>query len=156
MGKCVGKGHKGHTSDNSIPHPPMTASFRPCLLGVKEIKTMTLIDATVYFLQRSMENERQYTPVLMNKEEVIVIPRSLQDETKYFSEEVEVLKNAFPDMAKALEAKQPYTIEMTLQEISQLFPGRRVRLDAYTRLTRYLATQQITLNLTSKKTKKVE
>ena len=67
-----------------------------------------------------------------------------------------VLKNAFPDMAKALEENQPYTIEMTLQEISQLFPGRRVRLDAYTRLTRYLATQQITLNLTSRKTKKTE
>ena len=134
----------------------MTASFRPCLLGVKAIKTMTMIDATVYFLQRSMENERQYTPILMNKEEVIVIPRSLQDETKYFNDEVEVLKNAFPDMAKALEAGQPYTIEMTLQEISQLFPGRRVRLDAYTRLTRYLATQQITLNLTSRKTKKTE
>ena len=131
----------------------MTTSFRPCLLGVKAIKIMTMIDATVYFLQRSMENERQYTPILMNKEEVIVIPRSLQDETKYFSEEVEVLKNAFPGMAKALEAGQPYTIEMTLQEISQLFPGRRVRLDAYTRLTRYLATQQITLSLTSRKTK---
>ena len=131
----------------------MTASFRPCLLGVKAIKTMTMIDATVYFLQRSMEDERQYTPVLMNKEEVIVIPRSLNDETKYFSDEVEVLKNAFPDLASALETKQPYTIEMTLQEISQLFPGRRVRLDAYTRLTRYLATQQITLSLTSRKTK---
>lgn len=136
--------------------PPMTANFRPCLLGVKAIKTMTMIDATVYFLQRSMEDERQYTPILMNKEEVIVIPRSLQDETKYFSDEIEVLKNAFPDMAKALEAKNPYTIEMTLQEISQLFPGRRVRLDAYTRLTRYLATQQVTLNLTSRKTKKTE
>ncbi len=111
------------------------------------------MDITVCFLQRAMEDERQYTPILMNKEEVIVIPRSLQDETKYFSEEVEVLKNAFPDMAKALEAGQPYTIEMTLQEISQLFPGRRVRLDAYTRLTRYLATQQITLSLTSRKTK---
>ena len=131
----------------------MTAGFRPCLLGVKAIKTMTMIDATVYFLQRSMEDERQYTPVLMNKEEVIVIPRSLNDETKYFSDEVEVLKNAFPDLASALETKQPYTIEMTLQEISQLFPGRRVRLDAYTRLTRYLATQQITLSLTSRKTK---
>ena len=131
----------------------MTASSRPCLLGVKAIKTMTMIDATVYFLQRSMEDERQYTPVLMNKEEVIVIPRSLNDETKYFSDEVEVLKNAFPDLAKALEAGQPYTIEMTLQEISQLFPGRRVRLDAYTRLTRYLATQHITLSLTSRKTK---
>ena len=115
-----------------------------------------MIDATVYFLQRSMENERQYTPVLINKENIIVIPRSLNDETKYFSDEVEVLKNAFPDMAKALEENQPYAIEMTLQEISQLFPGRRVRLDAYTRLTRYLATQQITLNLTSRKTKKTE
>ena len=141
------------TLKNRNGNPPMTASFRPCLLGVKAMKTMTMIDATVYFLQRSMENERQYTPILMNKDEVIVIPRSLQDETKYFSEEVEVLKNAFPDMAKALEAKKPYTIEMTLQEISQLFPGRRVRLDAYTRLTRYLATQQITLSLTSRKTK---
>ena len=129
----------------------MTASFRPIL--VNELKTMTMIDATVYFLQRSMEDERQYTPVLMNKEEVIVIPRSLNDETKYFNDEVEVLKNAFPDLAIALETKQPYTIEMTLQEISQLFPGRRVRLDAYTRLTRYLATQQITLSLTSRKTK---
>ena len=114
------------------------------------------MDVTVCFLQREMENERQYTPILMNKEEVIVIPRSLQDETKYFSDEVEVLKNAFPDMAKALEENQPYTIEMTLQEISHLFPGRRVRLDAYTRLTRYLATQQVTLNLTSRKTKKTE
>ena len=112
-----------------------------------------MIDATIYFLQRSMENERQYTPVLINKENIIVIPRSLNDETKYFSDEVEVLKNAFPDMARALETKQPYTIEMTLQEISQLFPGRRVRLDAYTRLQRFLATQQITLSLTSRKTK---
>lgn len=111
------------------------------------------MDITVCFLQRTMENEREYTPVLMNKEEVIVIPRSLQDETKYFREEIEVLKRAFPEIEKALETKQPYTIEMTLQEISQLFPGRRVRLDAYTRLTRYLATQQITLSLTSRKTK---
>ena len=111
------------------------------------------MDITICYLQRQIENERQYTPILMNKDEVIVIPRSLQDETKYFTNEVEVLKNAFPDMTKALEAKQPYTIEMTLQEISQLFPGRRVRLDAYTRLTRYLATQQITLSLTSRKTK---
>ena len=120
---------------------------------MKTNSKIDMIDATVYFLQRSMEDERQYTPVLMNKEEVIVIPRSLNDETKYFSDEVEVLKNAFPDLASALETKQPYTIEMTLQEISQLFPGRRVRLDAYTRLTRYLATQQITLSLTSRKTK---
>ena len=130
----------------------MSSRIRRFLLGVKAIKTITM-DATVYFLQRSMENERQYTPVLINKENIIVIPRSLNDETKYFSDEVEVLKNAFPDMVKALEAKQPYTIEMTLQEISQLFPGRRVRLDAYTRLTRYLATQHITLSLTSRKTK---
>ena len=130
----------------------MSSRIRRFLLGVKAIKTITM-DATVYFLQRSMENERQYTPVLINKENIIVIPRSLNDETKYFSDEVEVLKNAFPDMVKALEAKQPYTIEMTLQEISQLFPGRRVRLDAYTRLTRYLATQHITLSLTSTKTK---
>ena len=144
------------TLKNRNVNPPMTASFCPCLLGVKAIKTMTMIDATVYFLQRSMENERQYTPVLMNKEEVIVIPRSLHDETKYFSNDIEVLKKAIPGMAKALEAKQPYTIAMTLQEISQLFPGRRVRLDAYTRLTRYLATQQITLNITSRKTKKTE
>jgi hypothetical protein len=114
---------------------------------------MTMIDATVYFLQRSMEDERQYTPVLMNKEEVIVIPRSLQDETNYLCDEIAVLKKAFPEMTRALEAGQPYTIEMTLQEISQLFPGRRVRLDAYTRLTRYLATQHITLSLTSRKTK---
>lgn len=112
-----------------------------------------MIDATVYFLQRSLENERQYTPILMNKEEVIVIPRSLQEETKYFSNEVQVLKSTFPGMSEALEAGQPYTIEMTLQEISQLFPGRRVRLDAYTRLQRFLATQQITLSLTSRKTK---
>ena len=112
-----------------------------------------MIDATVYFLQRCIEEERQYKPILMNREDIIVIPRSLNDETKYFSDEVEVLKNAFPDLAKALEAGQPYTIEMTLQEISQLFPGRRVRLDAYTRLTRYFATQHITLSLTSRKTK---
>ena len=112
-----------------------------------------MIDATVYFLQRWIEEERQYQPILMIREDIIVIPRSLNDETKYFSDEVEVLKNAFPDLAKALEAGQPYTIEMTLQEISQLFPGRRVRLDAYTRLTRYLATQHITLSLTSRKTK---
>ena len=111
------------------------------------------MDITICFLQRAMENERQYTPKLMNKDEVIVIPRSLQDETKYFSDDVEVLKKSFPDMAKALETKQPYTIEMTLQQISQLFPGRRVRLDAYTRLQRFLATQQITLSLTSRKTK---
>ena len=74
-----------------------------------------MIDATVYFLQRCIEEERQYKPILMNREDIIVIPRSLQDETKYFSDEVEVLKNAFPDMAKALEENQPYTIEMTLQ-----------------------------------------
>ena len=138
---------------NRGSNPLMTVSFCPCLLGVNELKTLIMIDATVYFLQRSMENERQYTPVLINKENIIVIPRSLNDETKYFSDEVEVLKNAFPDMARALEAKEPYTIEMTLQEISKLFPGRRVRLDAYTRLTRYLATQHITLSLTSRKTK---
>lgn len=112
-----------------------------------------MIDATVFFLQRSIENERQYTPILMNQEDIIVIPRSITNETKHFSDEVEVLKQAFPEMAKALEAKQPYTIEMTLQEISKLFPGRRVRLDAYTRLVRFLATQHITLSLTSRKTK---
>ena len=69
---------------------------------------------------------------------------------KSYKKELLILSNLYE---KALEAKQPYTIEMTLQEISQLFPGRRVRLDAYTRLTRYLATQQITLSLTSRKTK---
>ena len=111
------------------------------------------MDITICFLQRAMENERQYTPIMMNKEEVIVIPRSFQEETKYFTNEVEVLKKAFPGMTEALKAGQPYTIEMTLQEISQLFPGRRVRLDAYTRLQRFLATQQITLSLTSRKTK---
>ena len=111
------------------------------------------MDITVCFLQRAMENERQYTPILMNKEEVIVIPRSLQEETNYFTYELEVLEEAYPEMAKAIEEKRPYTIEMTLQEISKLFPGRRVRLDAYTRLQRFLATQQITLLLTSRKTK---
>ena len=116
-----------------------------------------MIDATIYYLQHCMEADRQYTtPVMINKEDIIIIPRSLNDETKYFTNEVEVLKKAFPGMKEALKAGQPYTIEMTLQEISQLFPGRRVRLDAYTRLQRFLATQQVTLNLTSRKTKKTE
>ena len=132
----------------------MTVSFCPCLLGVNELKTLIMIDATVYFLQRSMENERQYTPVLVNKENIIVIPRSLNDETKYFSDEVEVLKKAFPELAKAMQEDLPYTLKLTLQEISKLFPGRRVRLDAYKRLTRFLATQHITLLLTSRKSKK--
>lgn len=112
-----------------------------------------MIDATVFFLQRSIENERQYTPILMNQEDIIVIPHSLKTETKHFSDEVEVLKQAFPEMAKAMQEKRAYELELTLQEISKLYPGRRVRLDAYTRLTRYLATQHITLSLTSRKTK---
>ena len=134
-------------------HPLSTGTFRQCLVGSKTNIKIDMIDATVYFLQRCIEEERQYKPILMNREDIIVIPRSLHDETKYFSDEVEVLKKAFPEMAKAIEEKRPYTIEMTLQEISKLFPGRRVRLDAYTRLTRYLATQHITLSLTSRKTK---
>ena len=89
----------------------------------------------------------------MNKEDIIVIPHSLKTETKYFSDEVEVLKKAFPELAKAMQEDLPYTLELTLQEISKLFPGRRVRLDAYKRLI-YLATQHITLLLTSRKSKK--
>lgn len=112
-----------------------------------------MIDATVFFLQRSIENERQYTPILMNQEDIIVIPRSITNESNYFSDEVEVLKQAFPEMAKAMQEKRAYELELTLQEISKLYPGRRVRLDAYKRLIRFLATQQITLTLTSRKTK---
>lgn len=113
-----------------------------------------MIDATVYFLQRCIDEERQYKPILMNKEEIIIIPHSLANETNYFNEEVEILKKAFPELEKAMNEDLPYTLELTLQEISQLFPGRRVRLDAYKRLTRFLATQHITLLLTSRKSKK--
>jgi hypothetical protein len=112
-----------------------------------------MIDATVYFLQRCIDEERKYKPVLMNREDLIVIPHTMETETKYFSEEVDVLKAAFPEMAKAMQEKRAYELELTLQEISKLYPGRRVRLDAYKRLIRFLATQQITLTLTSRKTK---
>lgn len=124
----------------------------PCIYDNQQNKNM--IDATVYFLQRCIDEERQYKPILMNKEEIIIIPHSLANETKYFSDEVEVLKKAFPELAKAMQEDLPYTLELTLQEISKLFPGRRVRLDAYKRLIRYLATQHITLLLTSRKSKK--
>ena len=67
--------------------------------------------------------------------------------------ETQILKAAFPEMAKAMEEGNAYKVELTLQEISKLYPGRRVRLDAYKRLIRFLATQQITLTLTSRKTK---
>ena len=40
-----------------------------------------MIDATVYFLQRCINEERQYKPILMNKEEIIIIPHSLANET---------------------------------------------------------------------------
>ena len=113
-----------------------------------------MIDATDYFLQRCIDEERQYKPILLNKEDIIIIPHSMTSETKYFSDEVEVLKKAYPDLAKAMQDELPYTLETTLQEISKLFPGRRVRLDAYKRLTRFLATQHITLLLTSRKSKK--
>ena len=115
-----------------------------------------MIDATVYFLQRCIDEERKYKPVLMNRDDLIVIPHTMETETKYFSEEVNVLKVAFPKMAKAMEEGKAYELELTLQEISKLYPGRRVRLDAYTRLQRFLSTQQVTLNLTSRKSKKVE
>lgn len=100
-----------------------------------------MIDATVYFLQRCIDEERQYKPILMNKEDIIVIPHSLKTETKYFSDEVEVLKKAYPELAKAMQEDLSYTLELTLQEISKLFLDRRVRLDAYKRLIRYLATE---------------
>ena len=116
-------------------------------------KTKNMIDATVYFLQRCIDEERQYKPILLNKEDIIIIPHSMTSETKYFSDEVEVLKKAYPDLAKAMQDELPYTLEITLQEISKLFPGRRVRLDAYKRLIRYLATQHVTLSLSSRKTK---
>lgn len=112
-----------------------------------------MIDATVYFLQRCIDEERQYKPVLINREDLIVIPHTMETETKYFSEEVNVLKAAFPEMAKAMEEGNAFKLELTLQEISKLYPGRRVRLDAYKRLIRFLATQQITLTLTSRKTR---
>ena len=115
-----------------------------------------MIDATVYFLQRCIDEERQTKPILMNREDLIVIPHTMATETKYFSEDVDVLKEAFPQMAKAMEEGKAYGLELTLQEISKLYPGRRVRLDAYKRLIRFLSTQQVTLNLTSRKTKKVE
>ena len=115
-----------------------------------------MIDATVYFLQRCIDEERQTKPILMNREDLIVIPHTMATETKYFSEDVDVLKAAFPNMAKAMEEGKAYELELTLQEISKLYPGRRVRLDAYKRLIRFLSTQQVTLNLTSRKTKKVE
>lgn len=115
-----------------------------------------MIDATVFFLQRCIEEERQYKPILMNKEDLIVIPHTMATETKYFNEDVDVLKAAFPNMAKAMEEGKAYELELTLQEISKIFPGRRVRLDAYTRLIRYLATQQVTLNLTSRKSKRAK
>ena len=89
----------------------------------------------------------------MSSEDLIVIPHTMETETKYFSEEVDVLKAAFPEMAKAMQEGKSYELELTLQEISKLYPGRRVRLDAYKRLIRFLSTQQVTLNLTSRKTK---
>ena len=120
---------------------------------MKTNSKIDMIDATVYFLQRCIDEERQTKPILMNREDLIVIPHTMATETKYFSEDVDVLKAAFPNMAKAMEEGKAYELELTLQEISKLYPGRRVRLDAYTRLTRYLATQHITLSLTSRKTK---
>ena len=123
---------------------------------MKTNSKIDMIDATVYFLQRCIDEERQTKPILMNREDLIVIPHTIATETKYFSKDVDVLKAVYPQMAKAMEEGTAYELELTLQEISKLFPGRRVRLDAYTRLQRFLSTQQITLILTSKKTKKVE
>lgn len=123
---------------------------------MKTNSKIDMIDATVYFLQRCIDEERQTKPILMNREDLIVIPHTIATETKYFSKDVDVLKAVYPQMAKAMEEGKAYELELTLQEISKLFPGRRVRLDAYTRLQRFLSTQQITLNLTSRKSKKVE
>ena len=113
-----------------------------------------MIDATVYFLQKCIDEERQYKPILLNREDIIVIPHSLTNETAYLNDEIEVLKKNFPELAKAMHEDLPYTLEITLQEISKLFPGRRVRSDSYKRLIRFLATRQITLSLTSRKNKK--
>lgn len=113
-----------------------------------------MIDATVYFLQRSIDEERQYKPVMMSKEDIIVIPHSMEHEKKYLSDEVEVLCDAYPELKEAMDNNDSYTLELTLQEISRHFPGRRVRIDAYTRLVRFLAVHNITLSLSSRKTKR--
>jgi len=113
------------------------------------------MDSTVYFIQRSLENERT-CPILMKHEDIILIPRSLSNEKDYLDSELAVLKDAFPEMKKAMQEERSYELNLSLQEISKLFPGKRVRLDAYKRLQRFLSTQQVTLNLTSRKTKKTE
>ena len=54
-------------------HPLSTGTFRQCLVGSKTNIKIDMIDATVYFLQRCIEEERLYKPILMNKEDIIVI-----------------------------------------------------------------------------------
>lgn len=113
------------------------------------------MDATVYFIQRTLENERT-CPILIKQEDLILIPHSLANEKDYLDTELAVLLETFPGMAEAMQEERSYELNLSLQEISKLFPGKRVRLDAYKRLQRFLSTQQVTLNLTSRKTKKTE
>lgn len=104
------------------------------------------------YLQRMLDNEcPSYQEV--SPENVVFIPRNYSEEEGCLSPEIEMLKNHFPEVAEALGAGKPLTLELSLGEISAIIPKKRVRVDAYARLQRILKTKNIELKIFSQKTK---
>lgn len=110
------------------------------------------MDFEIFALQSSIDAERRvYNRLDQKKEEVIILPSK---EVVKYEPDVKLLLDAFPDMKVSVENKQPYTLTISLQDLVQIVPRKRIRIDSYDSLRKLLrGAYNVELILTSRKTK---
>jgi hypothetical protein len=72
-------------------------------------------------------------------------------EERYFSSDIESMKNYDSQFRKAIESGEPYEFTIKLSEIIELCPRQKVGKESYQRFAKFLSTKGITMNLVSRK-----
>lgn len=111
-----------------------------------------MIDSTCIFIQQQIDAERKVYSEVPKAQKPIVIP-NYNKEKETLDPEIQALLNAYPTMKEAVDKQEPYSLEITLSELGSIIPRHRFRIDAYSRLVRLLQTQNVSLVISSKRTK---
>ena len=121
-----------------------------------------MFDYTVFTLQRSFEaditsnneqpvEQKVYTQIPQETEDDLIVVHKYQQELSDLDADIQALADHYDAVKEAMENGTPASLSITLQELNAICPRRRVRVDAYNRLVRILATKNITLTITSRK-----
>ena len=72
-------------------------------------------------------------------------------EERYFSKDIEAMKNYDSQFRKAIESGESYEFTIKLSDIIELCPRQKVGKESYQRFIRFLKSKNITMNLVSRK-----